>query len=64
MEQKMRFGLVLGQSALLKKTLWADYEQLLRAGFSCFRGQKNIYKKNLKNLAYENMKKPALKSCS
>jgi hypothetical protein len=32
MEQKLRFGLDLGQFALLKKN-WADYEQLLRAVF-------------------------------
>jgi hypothetical protein len=38
-KQKMRFGLVLGWLALLK-TNWADYEQLLRAVFSCFQGQK------------------------
>ena len=25
---------------VLKKKIWADYEQLLRAGFSCFQGQK------------------------
>ena len=37
MEQKMLFGLVLGQLAILKEN-WADYEQLLRAVFSCFNG--------------------------
>ena len=41
MEQKMRFGLVLDQLAILKKKLEPDYEQLLRVGFSCFHGQKN-----------------------
>ena len=41
MEQKMRFGLVLGWLAILKKNVWADYEQLLRLVFSCFQGQKN-----------------------
>ena len=41
MEQKMRFGLVLGQLAILKKQLGADYELLLRVVFSCFQGQKN-----------------------
>ena len=41
-EQKMRFGLVLGRLAILKKT-GADYEQLLRKVFSCFQGQKNIF---------------------
>ena len=25
-----------------EKKIWADYEQLLRAVFSCFQGQKNI----------------------
>ena len=40
MEKKMRFGLVLGRLSILKKILGANYEQLLRAVFSCFRGQK------------------------
>jgi len=40
MGKKMRFGLVLGQLAILKKKFGADYEQLLRAVFSCFHGQK------------------------
>ena len=40
MEQKMRFGLVLGQLAILKNKLGADYEQFLRVVFSCFQGQK------------------------
>ena len=39
MEQKMRFGLVLGRLAILKKKIVADYEQLLRAVFPCFQGQ-------------------------
>jgi hypothetical protein len=39
MEQKLRFGLVLGWLAILKNNL-ADYEELLRAIFSCFHGQK------------------------
>ena len=39
MEQELRFGLDLGQLALLKKRVWANYEQLLRVAFSCFRGQ-------------------------
>ena len=42
-EQKMRFGLVLGQLAILKKN-WANYEQLLRPVFSCFHGQKKMLK--------------------
>ena len=43
MEQKIRFGPVFGRFAILKKKIGADYdEQLLRAVFSCFNGQKNI----------------------
>ena len=42
MEQKMRFGLVLGRLAILKKKMGADYEQLLRVFFSCFQGQNNV----------------------
>ena len=46
MKQKMRFGLVLDRLAILKKGMWADYEQLLRLlFFSYFEGQKNILKK-------------------
>ena len=41
MEQKLRFGLVLGRLAILKKSR-VDYEQLSRAFFSCFHGQKNL----------------------
>ena len=48
MEQKMRFGLVLGWLAILKRNL-ADYEKLWRLVFSCFQGQKNI-EKILENL--------------
>jgi hypothetical protein len=41
MEKKMRFGLVLDRLAVLKETnFWANYEQLMRAVFSCFHGQK------------------------
>ena len=47
MEQNMRFGLILGRLAILKKNGWADYEHLLRVVFSCFQGQK-IYLKILK----------------
>ena len=44
-EQKMRFGLILGRLSIQKKKKkknenWADYEQLLRAVFSCFHEQK------------------------
>ena len=41
MEQDLRFGLDLARLALLKKNIWANYEQLLRPFFSSFRGQKN-----------------------
>ena len=40
MEQELRFGLDLGQLALLKKD-WDDYEHFLRPFFSCFHGEKN-----------------------
>ena len=44
MEQNMRFGLILGRLAMLKKKSWgADYEQLLMAISSCFQGQNKIY---------------------
>ena len=33
-------GLFLGRLAILKKKVWADYEQLLREVFSCFHGKK------------------------
>ena len=39
MEQELIFGLDVGQSAVLKKKVWADYEQILRVVFSCFQGQ-------------------------
>ena len=42
MVQKIRFGLVLGRLAILKKRR-ADYDQLLRVFFSCFQGQKKLY---------------------
>ena len=42
MEQLLRFGLDLGQLAVLKKRIWANYEQLLRVVFSCFQGQKML----------------------
>ena len=47
MEQNMRFGLILGRLAILKK-IGANYQQLLRPVFSCFREQKNgFFKKTL-----------------
>ena len=42
MEQKMTFGLVLGRSAILKKKVWADYEQLLRAFFYVFMDKNKV----------------------
>ena len=48
MEQKLRFELVLGQSA----KIWADYEQLLSWVFHVFRGKKNEAKKKLKYLEH------------
>ena len=41
MEQNIRFGLILGRLAILKKKIVVDYEQLLRVVFSCFQGQKS-----------------------
>jgi hypothetical protein len=58
MEQKMRFGLVLGRLAILKKKLRANYEQLLRVVFSCFQGQKIILKK-FKNIVVSSAPKKA-----
>ena len=49
MQKELRFRLDLGQLEVLKKRVWADYEQLLRVIFSCFQGQKNV-KKFLKNI--------------
>ena len=46
MEQEWRFGLDFGLLALLKKKIWADYEQL----FS-FHGQKEIKNEKMKTLA-------------
>ena len=48
MEKELRFGLDLGWiragfgpiGSNEKKSVWADYEQLLRVFFSCFQGQK------------------------
>ena len=43
MEQQLRFVLDLVRLALLKKkTIWANYEQLLRSVLSSFRRQKKI----------------------
>ena len=40
MEQKLRFGLDFGRLTILKKKLWTDYEELLRADFHVFMGKK------------------------
>ena len=40
MEQELRFGLDLSRLALLKKKIWADYEQLFRPFFQVFMGKK------------------------
>ena len=42
MEQKLRFGLVLGRLAILKKKFGPDYKQLLWSVFSCFQAQKDF----------------------
>ena len=49
MEQELKFWLDLGRLAILKKRVWADYEQLLRVVSSCFQRQKNV-KFSLKTL--------------
>ena len=47
MEQELRFGRAgFGGLALLKKNIWADYEQLWRPVFSSFCGQKKVNKKH------------------
>ena len=43
MAQKMRFGVVLGQLATLKKKLGINYGQLLRAFINVFRGKKTTF---------------------
>ena len=42
MERNLRFVLILGRLATLKNKIGADYEQVLRPAFSCFRGQKKV----------------------
>ena len=42
MEQELRFGLDLGRLAVLKKRVWADYDQLLGCLFHVFRGKKKL----------------------
>ena len=42
MKQELRFWLDLGRLVVLKKRVWANYEQLLKVFFSCFRGKKNV----------------------
>ena len=43
MEQKMRFGLVLGRLTILNKNGWANYEQLLEVFFQGFKGKNIIH---------------------
>ena len=43
MEQELRFGLDWADwQYVLKKKVWADYEQLVGVFFSCFPGQKKM----------------------
>ena len=43
-KKNTRFGLILGRLVVHnEKENWADYEQLLRANFSCLHGQKKKY---------------------
>ena len=49
MEQELRFGLDLGRLAVLKKRVWADYEQLLGWFFHVL-GGKNFFLKKFKNI--------------
>ena len=65
MAQKLRFGLVLGRLAIMKKKFWVDYEKLLIAVFSwakkiekyCSVGTKKLHimkvKKKFKKNNYE-----------
>ena len=41
-EQKMRFRLVLGWLAVLKKKVWVDYEKCLRAVFQVLMAKKTL----------------------
>ena len=52
MEQNMRFGLILGLSAILNKKIWVDYEQHLRVVFSSVHVQKKKRYIFLKNILY------------
>jgi hypothetical protein len=42
MEQKFRVWLVWGRWAILKKKIWAEYEQLLRVVFHVLMGKTNL----------------------
>ena len=44
MEQNMRFGLILGLLAILKKKFGLIMKKLLRWYFSCFRGRKKMFR--------------------
>ena len=54
MELKLRFGLVLGRLAMLKRKILDDYEQLLRLVSSDFHGQNEIF-----NFSLHHLEKPA-----
>ena len=66
MEQELKFGLDLGRLAVLKKKVWADYEQLLRAFFFKFSGAKSNLKFFLKHcsICTKKLHKMKLKSIS
>ena len=49
-EIRAGFGLI----GSTEKRVWADYEQILRVGFSCFQGQ---------NFFFKHIVESALKSC-
>jgi hypothetical protein len=64
MAQKLRFGLVLGRLAILKKNIWVDYEQLLGELFIMFSWskkkldlKKNYYSVHTKKLQIMKVKK-------
>ena len=50
MEQKLRFGLVLGRLAVLEKIIGPDYKQLLRSFFSCFQEKKKFAPQTIKKM--------------
>jgi hypothetical protein len=54
MEQNMRFGLILGRLAILKKKFWADYDQLLGPFFFIFSLANKMFKFFEKNCRVQN----------